>query len=136
MNELDGFEVLLGWLQRLPALRWPADRAAIPRARDADGGWWVEIRIDIRDALAWRVVQELAHVLNALALDERLPTSFRPVSPPPYLNGGPAEFLSWVIAGQLRDFSPTDCANWLAARLPSPVEDRAQWELADEDEAD
>ena len=35
--------------------------------------------IDPSDPLAWRVVQELAHVLNCLSLDERLPTVFMPV---------------------------------------------------------
>ena len=29
-------------------------------------------------------------------LNERLPTVFMPVSPPPYANGPAREFLSWV----------------------------------------
>jgi len=33
----------------------------------------------------WHVVQELGHVLNDLSLEERLPTTFKPMSPPPYL---------------------------------------------------
>src|SRR5688500_17345460 len=61
------------------------------------GGWWVKFSLDISHRLTWNVVQELGHVLNYLSLNERLPTVFKPVSPPPYLNGGPAEFLSWVI---------------------------------------
>ena len=29
-----------------------------------DGRWWVKFAIDIQHELAWRVVQELGHVLN------------------------------------------------------------------------
>ena len=54
-----------------------------------DAYWWVKLTIDIADPLAWRVVQELGFVLNDLSLQDKLPTVFKPVSPPPYLNGGP-----------------------------------------------
>ncbi len=79
------------------------------------------------DGLAWGVVQELAHVLNYLSVDERLPTVFMPVSPPPYLNGGPEEFLSWVIESK----APAVDVRWIAAtlegRLPRPVGDASRW---------
>lgn len=96
-----------------------------------DGRWWVKFTIDIQHALAWRVVQELGHVLNYLSLDERLPTVFMPVSPPPYLNGGPHEYLSWVIESKSDDFDPATCAQWLEGRLPRPVDDLQQWEMED-----
>ena len=59
------------------------------RGHDDSGGWWVKFSIDIEHPLAWHVVQELGHVLNYISVDERLPTVFKPVSPPSYLNGGP-----------------------------------------------
>ena len=92
-----------------------------------DGLWWVKFQIDIHHSLAWNVVQELGFVLNDLSVGERLPTVFMPVSPPPYLNGGPSDFLSWVIESKSADFSPSLCAEWLKGRLPQPVEDETRW---------
>ncbi len=94
--------------------------------------WWVKFGINIDHPLAWRTVQELGHVLNYLSLNERLPTVFKPVSPPPYLNGGPAEHLSWVIECHDMAFSPRQCAEWLEGRLPQPVEDASAWVMDEE----
>jgi hypothetical protein len=77
--------------------------------------------IDIDHPLSWQLVQELAHVLNYLSVDEHLPTSFFPVSPPPYMNGGPKQYLSWVIECSDKTFEPKTAARWLEGRLPSPV---------------
>jgi hypothetical protein len=96
--------------------------------------WWVKFRIDIRDALAWHVVQELGYVLNYISIEERLPTVFMPVSPPPYLNGGPKQFLSWVIEAKDPSMLPATVAQWLEGRLPTPVDSRAAWELDGDDE--
>jgi hypothetical protein len=52
---------------------------------------------------------------------------FKPVSPPPYLNGGPHEFLSWVIESVDPSFTPDLAAQWLQGRLPEPVEDENAW---------
>ena len=82
--------------------------------------------------MAWRIVQELGHVLNYVSLNERLPTVFMPVSPPPYLNGGPRNYLSWVIESSDAAFTPSDCAECLEGHLPRPVDDPEQWKL-DED---
>jgi hypothetical protein len=79
--------------------------------------------------MAWRIVQELGHVLNYLSLNERLPTVFMPVSPPPYMNGGPRNFLSWVIECSDAGFTPSNCAEWLEGRLPWPIDDPEQWKL-------
>ena len=76
----------------------------------------------------WNVVQELAHVLNYLSVNERLPTTFKPVSPPPYLNGGPHDFLSWVVECSDSAFKPGTAAEWLEGRLPQPVDDLSQWQ--------
>ena len=71
---------------------------------------------------AWQAVQELGYVLNYLSIEDRLPTVFYPVSPPPYLNGGPGEYLSWVIENIDEEFLPAKAAEWLVARLPGAVE--------------
>jgi hypothetical protein len=92
-----------------------------------NGHWWCKFRLDIGHPLAWNVVQELACVLNYLSVDERLPTVFKPVSPAPYMNGGPDEFLWWVIESTDPGFSPAACAEWLEARLPRPVNELAAW---------
>jgi hypothetical protein len=126
------FAQLLAFIERLPAVQLPAGRSSIGHGRGDDGRWWVKFGLDIRHPLAWQVVQELGHVLNYLSVDERLPTSFKPVSPPPYMNGGPEDFLSWVVEGEPGDFGPSDCAAWLEGRLPRPVDDLAQWRSGDE----
>lgn len=117
------FTKLIKFLERVPSIQ-----RVIGKGSEADGRWWVKFEIDISHQIAWHTVQEFGHVLNYLSVDERLPTSFHPVSPPPYMNGGPEEFLSWVIECPDPDFKPGTCADWLEGRLPNPVEDLAQWE--------
>lgn len=122
------FTKLLNYLGRVPAIA-----GSIGWGADDDGYWWVKFTIDIDDELAWHVVQELGYVMNYLSLGERLPTTFKPVSPPPYLNGGPREFLSWVIESEDPNFRPGTLADWLEGRLPQPVEDRAAWNQEDDE---
>lgn len=121
------FDDLTGFLACLPALR-----GQIGTGVDKKGRWWVKFSIDIDHPLAWHVVQELAHVLNYLSLSERLPTRFQPVSGPPYMNGGPREFLGWVIECDDPEFTPALCAEWLEGRLPDPVDDPEEWEFPDD----
>ena len=116
------FTKLLDYLGRVPAVE-----PAMGHGDDGAGRWWVKFSIDIDHPLAWNVVQELGHVLNYLSLGERLPVTFMPVSPPPYLNGGPREYLSWIIEATASDFRPGTCADWLEGRLPRPVDDLSQW---------
>ena len=116
------FTKLIEFLEKVPAIH-----GAIGKGSEEDGRWWVKFDIDINHDLAWHTVQEFGHVLNYMSLDERLPTSFHPVSPPPYMNGGPDEFLSWVIECHNPEFKPGTCAEWLIGRLPNPVEDLDQW---------
>jgi hypothetical protein len=97
-----------------------------------DGCWWVKFRINIEHRLAWHVVQELGYVLNYPSLEERLPSVFMPVSPPSYLNGGPKDFLSWLIECKGQDFKPETCAQWLEGRMPQSVDDEEQWKTDDE----
>lgn len=60
--------------------------------------------------------------LNYLSTNERLPTQFLPVSPPPYMNGEAKDFLAWVIQCNHAEFSPDVVCDWLEARLPNPVD--------------
>jgi len=123
------FTKLLSFLERVPAIQGP-----ISNGSSDDGHWWVKFGIDIHHDLAWQTVQELGHVLNYLSIDERLPTSFHPVSPPPYMNGGPEDFLSWVIECSDPEFKPGTCSEWLEGRLPNPVSDLEQWSDEDDDD--
>lgn len=123
------FKTLNEYLEKVPAIEKP-----IAFGTDDNGLWWVKFRIDITHQLAWQVVQEVGVVCNYLSLDERLPTVFYPVSPPPYLNGGPQDFLSWVIETKDKDFKPGTLKQWLEGRLPRPVDDLIQWQLDEEDE--
>ncbi|WP_101496567.1 hypothetical protein [Thiopseudomonas denitrificans] len=118
------FTKLIDFLKQVPSVK-----GAIGHGADDDGRWWVKFTIDIGHLLSWQTVQELGHVLNYLSIDERLPTSFHPVSPPPYMNGGPDAFLSWVIECHDPQFKPGTCADWLEGRLPNPVTDLEQWEM-------
>jgi len=127
MGDEGEFTQLLAFLERIPGAH------PLSSGRGDDGRWWVKLAIDIEHALAWQVVQELGHVLNYLSLNERLPTVFMPVSPSPSMNGGPKDFLSWVIESKTGDFEPQVCAEWLEGRLPRPVEDLAAWSLDDEE---
>jgi hypothetical protein len=124
-NSLDA---LVRFLKRVPAVT-----GQIGNGRFENGLWWVKFHVDIDHPLAWRAIQELGHVLNYVSLESRLPTVFMPVSPPPYMNGGPRAFLSWVIEATDVDFSPGTCAEWLEGRLPRPVDDLAAWSLDDDD---
>lgn len=118
------FHPLVEFLQRIPAVK---KDVPIYYWRHQDGLWSVTLRIDTRHPRAWHAVQELAYVLNGLSVAEVLPASFMPMSPPPYLNGGPRESLSWQIESRSADFTPNDVKEWLESRLPNPVDDIEQW---------
>jgi len=123
MGDHRDFDKLLAYLQRVPSVS-----GSIGSGKFENGNWWVKFSLDITHPLAWNVVQEFGCVLNHVSLNERLPTVFMPVSPAPYLNGGPTDFLSWVIESKDASFKPGTVADWLEGRLPNPVEDPAQWE--------
>lgn len=109
----------------------PSIQEALIDAYGSDGqhAWWFKFQINIEHALAWQTVQELGHVLNYISKNERLPTHFLPVSPPPYMNGEAKTFLAWVIQCNHPDFPPDVVCDWLEARLPQPVEDEKQWQI-------
>lgn len=123
------FERLSQFLSRVPAI---GTRNILAHADDGDAAWWIKFNIDLHHDLAWQTVQELGHVLNYLSANERLPTKFLPVSPPPYMNGTAEDFLSWVIECRHVDFSPDVICDWLEARLPNPIDDVTQWHIKTE----
>lgn len=91
--------------------------------------WWLKFQIDIDSKIAWNVVQELGHILNYLSVNEKLPTRFYPVSPPPYLNGAPKEFLSWVIEASIPYVDSNYIYDFLKGRLPENFEIEDSWLL-------
>ena len=109
----------------------PAIKSGIGSGHYDDGLWWIKFQIDIDHQLAWNVIQELGNIANYLSMNDRLPTRFYPVSPPSYLNGGPRDFLSWIIEALDQEFSPKHLIEWLERRMPRPVNDLSQW-LVDE----
>ena len=117
------FKTLIEFLEKIPSVKKP-----ISFGSENDGFWWVKFRLDIKHNLAWNVVQELGCVVNYISINERLPTVFYPVSPAPYMNGGPEDFLSWVIETKKSEFKPETLMKWLNDRLPNPVNDVKQWE--------
>src|SRR5215475_2981815 len=115
------FNKLESFLKKVPAVIF------ISNGFFDSGLWWIKFGIDINNQYAWQVVQEVGHVVNYVSLNERLPTVFYPVSPPPYMNGGPRDFLSWVIESTEADFTPDLLAKWLEGRMPRPVDDLKEW---------
>jgi hypothetical protein len=47
------------------------------------------------------------------------------------MNGGPNNFLSWVIESRDSSFTPEQCSEWLEGRLPRPIDDAEQWKHDD-----
>ena len=93
--------------------------------------WWLKFDIDIKSKIAWQIVQELGHILNYLSVDDKLPTRFYPVSPPPYMNGGAEDFLSWVIEPSIPYVDPHHIYAFLNGRLPENYDKEESWLLDD-----
>ena len=116
------FNILIEYLEKIPSIKKP-----IAFGSDNGGFWWVKFRLDINHDLAWNVIQELGCIVNYISINERLPTIFYPVSPAPYMNGGPKDFLSWVIENTDSKFKPETLLKWLDERLPRPVDNLNEW---------
>ncbi len=99
-----------------------------------NGNWWTKFTLDLDDPQAWNVVQELGYVLNYLSLEERLPTIFMPVSPPPYANGPAREFLSWVIESRDPSLHLRFAFSGWRVVCPNPVDDLTQWPSTSDEE--
>jgi predicted DNA-binding protein len=116
-----GLSTLKALIERIPGVQSASTSAP------TEPLWSIEFHIDLRSRFAWNVVQELGFVLNNLSVEELLPTVFMPVSPPPYLNGGPDEFLGWVIEAKIPFLDAGVIAEILEARLPQPVDSEQAW---------
>lgn len=116
-----GLPELVGYLNRIPSVSVMSSEVT------SDAFWWVKLRIDIANQYSWFVVQELGFVLNYISIQEPMPTVFKPVSPPPYMNGGPNEFLSWVIEPTFNYIDPNWVKETLEGRLPNPVDSTEEW---------
>lgn len=125
MAELN-FDRLHQFFSKMPTVQ---EKGIVAHGSDGATAWWFKFHINIEHALAWQTVQELGHVLNYISRDERLPTQFLAVSPPPYMNGEAKDFLAWVIQCNHPDFSPDVICDWLEARLPQPIEDESKWKI-------
>jgi hypothetical protein len=128
------FHKLLDFLARVPSMDLNDSPSHGIGSGIGENIWWVKFTLAIDHPLAWNVVQELGHVLNYVSLDVQLPTVFKPVSPPPYLNGEPREFLAWVVECPRGRMEPDDVAEWLEGRLPRPVDDEGEWRDSDDDD--
>ncbi len=126
MSDESPLEPLTNYLCKVPAITGKISSGFLN-----DGRWWVKFTIDIRHPACVESCPRTRTVLNYVSLDERLPTVFIPVSPPPYMNGGPHEYLSWVIESKDKDFKPETCAEWLEGRLPRPVSEAARWNITE-----
>src|SRR4051812_15271977 len=126
------FAKLLDFIARVPSVEVNETPSRGFGSGADDAIWWVKFSLDLSHPLAWNVVQEFGYVLNYLSVEERLPTCFMPVSPPPYLNGGPHDFLSWVIECPVDAMAPGTVAEWLEGRLPKPVDELDQWKMDDD----
>ncbi|WMD21713.1 hypothetical protein RAS12_04870 [Achromobacter seleniivolatilans] len=121
-----GLPQLVDYLNRMPGVKVLSSQVT------PDAYWWVKLTIDLENPLAWNVVQELGFVLNDASIHHKLPTVFKPVSPPPYLNGGPREFLAWVIESTYNYIDPAWIMKTIEGYLPRPVDDLTQWRTEDD----
>ncbi len=107
---------------------------------DLRGGWRRQRRTVPQNEIIPRVAIEIteqpfeasggvsgAGVQRQVKVAERLPTVFKPVFPPPYLNGGPRAYLSWVVECRDKAIKPGTVADWLESRLPQSVDDLSAW---------
>jgi hypothetical protein len=127
------FAKLLDYLARVPSVQVNETPSRGFGSGSDEAGWWVKLSLELDHPLAWSAVQELGHVLNYMSIQDRLPTVFKPVSPPPYMNGGPRDYLSWLIECPSGEMEPDKVMEWLEGRLPRPVDDPEQWDMEDED---
>lgn len=109
----------------------PGVHRSIGTSEPGDAFWWTKFTIDIKHPLAWHVVQRLGYVLNYYSLEQKFECKFYPASPPPDLNGGPAEFLSWVIEAKLGCVDPLPIVKTLRAALPRTLSDSRAWKMYD-----
>jgi hypothetical protein len=47
------------------------------------------------------------------------------------MNGGPENFLYWIIESKETSFSPDKVKGWLESRLPDPIDSLEEWNSED-----
>jgi hypothetical protein len=121
----DLLQPLANFIGRIPSVLWVSGGSS--EGDDEDGWWWVKFQIEVAHPCAWLVVQQFAHVVNDLSINTRLPAVFYPVSPPVLANGGPAEFLSWVIEVTNPPFDPNEIIRHATPYFPKDIADPEEW---------
>jgi len=120
-----GLDKIKDLLSKIPCVK------SVTTSNIDESFWWLKFSIEIKSKIAWTVVQELGHILNYLSVSDKLPTTFYPVSPPPYINGGPEDFLSWVIEPSIPLLDTNVIFDYLTGRLPEDFDKEESWLLAD-----
>ncbi len=118
-----GLENIKTLLKKIPCVRF------IATSKIGEPFWWLKFGIDINSKIAWAVIQELGHILNYISINDKLPVKFYPVSPPPYINGGPEEFLSWVVEPVIPFVDTNIIYDYLIGRLPENYDKDESWFL-------
>jgi len=121
-----GVKALVRLLKKLPGVR-----GSVGMSELGDVFWWAKFSIDLKHPLAWHVIQRLAFVLNYYSIEQKFDCKFYPASPPPDLNGGPHEYLSWVIEARVGCVDPHPIVKVLRAALPRTLSDTKMWKLYD-----
>jgi hypothetical protein len=116
----DSVIVLARYLHSIPGV-------TIVGGGEDETGWWIGLNIDHRRKAAWNIVLELAHILNSFALNDPLPTVFRPVAPPPQGDNEDLAHLGWVIGCNNSRFRPEECATILRQWGPGPATEEKAW---------
>ncbi|MEM8706317.1 MAG: hypothetical protein AAGE98_07665 [Actinomycetota bacterium] len=111
------FTTLVDYVGRLPAVR---GRVSTSADAISTTGWWVSFRLDVDDPLAWRSIQEVGHALNGVVGDG-VDVWFGPTSTGPW-QGGPRDFLDWVICSPDGATRPGTVAKRLADAIPEPFD--------------
>lgn len=119
----EGLDKIKNLLIKIPCITF------ISNSKTDEPFWWLKFSINISSKISWNVVQELGHILNYLSLEEKLPTSFYPVSPPPYMNGGPEEFLNWIIESSIPAVDTNIIYDYLEGRLPEGYDKEENWNI-------
>lgn len=91
----------------------------------------MKFSIDVKHEVAWRGRTGARARLELSFFGRKTAYRVHAGFPFAYLNGGPRDYLSWVIESKDKDFAPATCAEWLEGRLPRPVSDLKQWSIED-----
>jgi hypothetical protein len=109
---------VIDFFKKIPALDSPV------LISEEEKYWSIDFTIDLDHEIVWNVIQYFGYICNCGGKQGLL---FLPMSPPPYLNGGPYTHMSWSILCKNLDFSLADFLQILEEYLPVPLDDFEQW---------